>query len=207
MKKTIYIIALIFLTLTVKAQTKGSVSYSSTFSGRNISLSLSKTYLKYELGIGIRCNVNRRKHNDDQSYAFKNRLYAENALQHFGITGFYHRMIFSEWKDIKPFLFYNIQTSYAQTRNEDYVYVGTDSRGFEYYNLVGNHYGPFFWLEQYVGVGFKINLTGNFYMTQQIGVGPSLIIGEKETFVFENFDGFKTKIGTLVNFGITYRFK
>ena len=191
----IFSFLLVSLVLTVAAQTEITSTFNSTHSGRNVTFALSKTFNNmHEFGGGLRININSLAMSDDQNHVYYKRLYASNFMQHLGIAGFYHYHIFRNWEHVKPFLFYDFQATYSTTRNHITIASTTD----EYVN-----HGPFTWLEQTVGIGFKADLPNGFFITQKIGFGTSFILGKDEQLLKNNFDW---EFGGLINVGIGYRF-
>ena len=196
----------IFL-LNAVAQIDLFASFNSTYTGRNISATVSKYYNnKHELGGGIRFNINRLPHPDDQNNLFKKRLYATKPLYYFGIEGFYHRYILKNWKNIKPFLFYDLQLTYSTTRTRMLLPFTYDANGDVLYKEYIEFFGPFLWLEQNVGVGFKANLFSNWYLKQKLGFGTSFILGKEEKLLGKNLKRFDWEFAYLINVGIGYSF-
>jgi hypothetical protein len=67
-------------------------------------------------------------------------------------------------------------------------------------------FGPYTWVEQNIGIGYKVNLKGNWYLQQKIGFGTSFILGYEKKLLVKYFDWFSWEFGYLVSFGIGYRF-
>jgi len=137
------------------SQTDIFTSFNSTLAGRNIAVTLSKKINnKYELGGGIRFNINRLALTDDQGNIYKKRLFATKPLHYFGLQGFYHRYVLNKWKHIKPFLFYDFQLTYSPTRNSTSLpFIYDVNENVLYNDFVS--FGPFTWLEQTIDVGFN----------------------------------------------------
>lgn len=192
MKKQTLIISLIFFTASIFAQNEISSSINSTHSGSNVAL-LYSSYLnaKTEVGGGIRFNINSYALPDDQNKVYYKRLYATKPLHYWGVEGFYHRYIFGDLEHIKPFLFYDAQATYSTTINK--------------FSGEVKHFGPYWWIEQCVGLGFKVDIANSFFITQKIGLGYSLIVGsyDNSPSMFENVTG---EFGLLLSAGIGYRF-
>lgn len=174
------------------AQTEISTQFNSTASGRNVSVLFSKTKNNHEFGGGIRYNIGKLTMPDDQGKLYYKRLYPSTFGQQFGLQTFYHYHMLKNWEHLKPFLFFDLQGTYSTTRNR-------------YFNQSeAIRYGPFTWLEQYIGIGFKVDLPNNLFITQKIGGGGMLIFGEDETLLKEKA---AWEFGGLLNFGIGYRFE
>lgn len=190
--RIIFILLIILLGFSSFAQTELVSAFNSTASGRNVSLLISKTKNSHEFGGGIRYNIGKLAMPDDQENLYYKRLYPSTLGQHFGLQTFYNYYILKNWEHLKPFLFFDLQGTYSTTRNR---YFGQQK---------ATRYGPFTWLEQYIGIGFKVDLPNNFFVTQKIGGGGMLIFGEDETLLKESADW---EFGGLINVGIGYRFK
>lgn len=199
---------LLFIAMTINAQTELSSAFNSTHSGRNVTFVISKTYnARHELGGGIRFNINKLEMSDDQNKVYMKRLYATRFYHHLGIEGFYHYHIFRNWEHVKPFLFYDVQATYSTSRKRDFLPHSYDYNGDILYKEHVNRFGPFTWIEQNVGFGFKADLPGRFFITQKIGAGTSFILGKEKRLLSKYFDWFEWEFGGLINVGIGYRFK
>ncbi len=188
--KYIVILFLLFWALNTEAQVELSSTFNSTYSGRNVSLALSKTWNgKHELGLGVGLNLNRARLSEE---LYRKRLHATEFLHHFRVHSFYHYHLLKSWESVHPFLFYDLQASYSKSRFKD-----SNSKPSE-------EFGPYAWMEQCIGLGFKADLPGNFFITQKIGAGASFIIGKDKNLLS---DGFVTEIASLINVGIGYRFQ
>lgn len=198
----------LFSTFVLNAQMELTSSFNSTGSGRNIAFALSNTFNnRHELGGGLRFNLSKLEMSDDQNNLYKKRLYASNFMQHLGIVSFYHFHIFRDWEHVKPFLFYDLQATYSTTRNRDFLPYMYDINGDVLYKEHVNRFGPFIWIEQNVGFGFKADLPVQFFITQKIGYGMMFILGKEEKLLSKYFDWFAWEFGGLINVGIGYRFK
>lgn len=192
MKKLLILIQCLIISLSLFSQNEISASFNSTHSGKNIVASYSK-YLnsKNEIGGGVRFNINSYILPDDQNNIYYKRLFATEPLHYFGIQGFYHRHVFQNLQHIKPFVFYDAQATYSTTINK---FTGEIQ-----------HFGPYWWIEQCIGLGFKVDVANSFFITQKIGVGYSLIVGsyENSPSMLKNVTG---EFGFLLNAGVGYRF-
>jgi len=211
MKNLLFTIFLSFIINHLQAQTSLQASFNSTFSGRNISLLLTKSIKeKHEIGAGLRVNLynlnGNLAHTDDQNNTFKKRLYMTEPLHYFGLTGFYHRNIFRKWNSVKPFVFYDLQVTYSTTRNRMLLPYTYDTNGDVLYKEYIEFFGPFTWVEQHIGIGFKANLFNNFFLTQKVGFGSTFILGYDKKLLSKYFDWFDWNFSGLLNVGIGYRF-
>ena len=194
----------LFLGSSLVAQTKISTNFNSTASGRNVSLLISKTKNNHEFGGGIRYNIGKLAMPDDQGNVFLKRLYPSTFAQHWGAEAFYHYRFFNSWKHLKPFVFYDVQASYSTSRNSFYTPHSRDEIGRILYLYHVKRFGPYTWLEQYIGFGFKVELPNQFFISQKIGAGGCLIFGEEEQLVKYSTEW---EFGGLINVGIGYRFE
>ncbi len=94
---------IILLVFVIKAQVTFSqtdliCAFNSTHSGRSIILIGAKTINeKNEIGFGVRYNINKIAHNDDQNNSYLKRQYATKFIQHWGVEAFYHRYLYSSF--------------------------------------------------------------------------------------------------------------
>jgi hypothetical protein len=192
----------------LNAQLNLSLSFNSIDSGRNIALAISKTFnSKNEFGGGVKFNISKLAHNDDQNNVYKKRLYPTEFIHHLGITGFYHRFIITNWEHVKPFIFYDLQVAYSTTRNRMLLPYTYDNNGDVLYKEHIEFFGPFTWVEQNIGIGFKIKLFDSWFIQQKIGFGTSFILGYDEMLLNKYFNWFEWEFGYLIHVGIGYKFR
>lgn len=207
MKTFLCIILWLILVLQANAQMRLHTGFNSTMAGRSITIGLSKTKNeKHEFGGALRININKIAHNDDQNKSYYKRLYATKAHHFFGVQGFYHRYLFLKWQHIKPFLFYDLQATYSTTRNRAFFPYSYDEDGNALYKEDITIFGPYTWIEQNIGVGFKADLFGNWFIHQKFGVGTTFVLGYDKKRLDKYFDWFDWEFGALINVGIGYRF-
>jgi len=185
-------------------------TFSTICSGHNMLFNVSKTYKNNEIGGGLRININ-RTHFDIQNNVFYHVLNATKPIHYFGLDFFYHRYIFKKEKAFRPFIFYDCQFTYAPTRNKSYL-ISLDYRygGNVCYLLSDVIWGPYFWVEQNIGIGFKVKIYKNLYLMEKIGLGVSMIIGDDviakqdRNFMFKPYVA--AEYGYLIQTGLIYRF-
>ncbi|WP_417590008.1 hypothetical protein [Owenweeksia hongkongensis] len=202
--KYIFPLLIVFANATL-AQVDITSAFNSTYSGRSIILSGS-AYLnpKNEIGIGIRYNINKLAHNDDQNNVFLKRQFGTEFKHHWGITAFYHHYIFKDLNCVKPFVFYDFQYSKSPTRNRMFLPAFEDEElGTLYYEVI-EYFGPFTWLENNIGVGIKAKITNRLYLNQKIGVGAIFILGKDEKRPI-TYDNFEWDFAALIQVGLAYR--
>ena len=205
----ILIICVAFYT---KSQTNFQTNFNSTFSGRNICLTSSKELKnKFEIGGGFRFNLfyinGKLAHPDDQFNTYKKRLFMTKPIHYFGVSGFVNRQIFSNWKTIKPYIFYDLQATYSGTRNRFFLPFETATDGTVLYKEHIQFRGPFTWIEQNIGIGFKANLFDNLYFNQRVGFGSAFILGYEKQLLDKYFNWFAWNFSTLFTVGLEYRFE
>lgn len=207
MKKIIVFSFAFFSFCVLNAQVDLTGFYNYPHSGRGFTLVLSKTFNnKNEFGVGLRYNQNKIAYNDDQNNVFFKRLYASNFGQHWGGEFFYQRYIIDKWQCLKPFLFYDLQITYSTTRNRDLLPYTYDINGDVLYKEYTEHFGPFTWFEQCIGIGFKAQIHKQFYLIQKIGAGTTFILGKDEK-LWSSYDKFNWEFAGLIQAGLVYRFK
>jgi len=190
------------------AQSDLFLNFNSTHSGRNLSLAWSKHFHeKNEFGLGLRYNINKLAHPDDQNNVFKKRLYATKPYHYIGAEIFYNRKILKIFSKVETFAFYNAQVSYSTTRNRDLLPYAISEEGEVYYKEIIGFYGPYTWLEQNVGFGYKVPLVGHWYLQHKMGFGTSFIMGYEKKLLEKYFDWFYWEFGYLINIGVGYRFQ
>ena len=204
--RCVYLIMLFFgFQIFAFAQNDLILGYNSTTAGRNLVLGYSKTFNTNNVfGIGLRININKEKHPDDQFNMFLKRLYATELNQHFGVQAYYHREILSKWQCLKPYLFYDMQFTRSSTWNRMFLPYSYDINGDVLYKEYREYFGPFWWLEQSIGIGYKIKIANSLYMYQNVGAGMTFILGE-DIKLPQTYDKFSWELGYLLSIGISYR--
>ncbi len=158
------------------------IDYNSTGAGKNITATFSKEIKRSELGLGLGFNINSIKQTDDQSNIFYKRLYATKPIHYLNINIFYNRRVFANLQHIEPFVFYDLQMKYSTTRSSMFMPYAFDSTIVSnspddkvlYRNYIRN-YGPFYWIENAIGIGFKVNIYDKLDLQQKIGFGGYFI--------------------------------
>jgi hypothetical protein len=181
-----------------------SFSFNATESGRNVAIDYSKMFkAKHEIGAGLRININSITQPDDQGNIFYKRLYALNFYQFFGLHLYYHRLVFEKWQCVKPYLFYDLQLAASTTRSSAYVPFSYDTNGDVLYKNYIEYFGPFIWIDQNIGIGFKAKLFKSLYLFENFGLGMTLIIGEDKTLP-TTYDKLEWEMGCLITVGLAY---
>jgi hypothetical protein len=158
-----------------------SISLNYDESGRNITLDyFGKIKNKHEIGGGLRININSITQPDDQSNIYYRRLYATEPYQYFGLHGFYHRRFFERWDCFQPYAFYDIQISKSTTRSSMFIPYSLTPEGEILYKNVIEYFGPFIWIDQNIGIGFRVKVYKIIDIFENFGIGCSWIIGNEE---------------------------
>ena len=202
-KTTAFLIVLVGFMQSSIAQIRVYPVFNSIGSGRSINLLASgQVKNRHEFGGGLRFNINKYAHNDDQHNVYKKRMYATKPLHYFGVEGFYHIHLLQKLPHIDFFAFYDIQ----------FVYSTTGSRFLCYESVMG-HFGPFTWIEQNIGIGFTVDIWKNFFLIQRLGGGTRFILGkdpppnENKKVWLPYKPPFEWECGYVLSVGIGYRFE
>ncbi len=213
-KKILTIIIFSVLSISIYSQDLG-VNYNSTGSGRNITLNYTRNIVHNGISLGIGYNINSIKQPDDQGNIYYKRLYATKPYQHLNFNLSYQHDIFYNLEHIKPFIFYDLQVKYSTTRSSMYLPYDYDSTylntpnpddGILYKNYIP-YFGPFTWIENSIGIGFKVDITDRFYLKQRFGAGIFFIYGYgtgKDIVLKRKIDW---EFMGLLNIGLVYRLK
>jgi hypothetical protein len=194
MKKIIVII--FWFSTALFAQKSAFIGFNSTMSGRNIAANLSIPKGDNNFTFGFRVNINKFAHNDDQGKIYYKRLYATEPLHFLGVNFCYERRILKKWKNLKPFWFYDIQATYATTRNRMVLPYKFDPILNEILYIERTEiFGPFYWIENNIGIGFDVDLTERFYLKQKLGYGRTLVLGYEEQLLPKLDNWFSSEFG------------
>lgn len=169
------------------------LSYYSTGAGKNITASYSKIIGKSEIGFGLGYNIGSIKQPDDQNNIYYKRLFPTKLIHYLNINAFYNYYFYKKWNCIKPLLFYDLQTKYSTTRSSMYIVHDYDStlngdkpeENILYRNYI-EYFGPFLWVENSLGVGFKVDITEKVYLKQKVGLGIQILFGEDSRLLKQN---------------------
>lgn len=213
-KNIITTIALSIFSLSLYSQVLG-INYNSTGAGRNITVNYSKNINNHAWSFGIGYNINSIRQPDDEANIYYKRLFATTPAQHLNFNLSYRHNIFYNLKNIKPFVFYDLQIKYSTTRSSMYLPYDYDSTylntahpedGILYKNHIA-YFGPYTWIENSIGIGFKVGITDRFYLQQRFGAGIHFIYGYgsgKDIVLKQKIDW---EFMGLLNIGIVYRLK
>lgn len=190
------------------------LNYYSTGAGRNITATVSKSFKKSDFGIGIGYNINSIKQQDDQSNLFYKRLYATKPLYHLSLDVFYNRYFLQKLEYINLFVFGDIQLKYSSTRSSMYLPHSMDTltksedpvKDILYRQHIPN-FGPFLWVETYLGVGFDVKIYKSIYFQQKIGFGGYSLIGYDNNIQGKNEDWYEWGFAGIYSFGLVFKFK
>jgi hypothetical protein len=204
MKKQILTVIFLLISTMLMSQDALTFSYNATESGRNVAFDYSKMFnSKHEIGAGLRININSITQPDDQSNIYYKRLYAIYFYQFFGLHIYYHRMILEKWQCIKPYFFYDLQLTKSTTRSSMFIPYSYDTNGDVLYKNYVEYFGPFLWIDQNIGMGFKAKLFKSLFLFENIGVGMTFILGEDKKLP-TTYDKFSRELGCLISVGISY---
>lgn len=191
MNKVLLLIFAVGFSISGYAQTDLFSTFNSTYSGRSISLGASKTFGgKNELGLGLRYNFGVAGKAPYDLYAKS--LYPKDFAEHWGLELFYNRYLTDKWECAKPFAFYDFQITHSQ------LHRANRDGSVEYF-------GPFTWVEQYIGIGLKIKLHKRLYLYQKLGAGMTLIAGEDEKYVTK--PKMDWELAGLIQAGLVFRLR
>ena len=188
-----------------------SLDFNLTGSGRNVTAGYTIEFSKNEIGFGLGYNINSLTQPDDQNNVFYKRLYATKPLHHLNFDLFYQRNIFTNLDHFQPFVFVDIQVKYSTVRSSVYLPYAFDSsivsntpeEKILYRNYVF-FYGPFLWIENYIGLGFNVDLHKSWFLKHKVGVGGYSLIGRDDTIISGNYSW---EFAWMLSVGLGYTFK
>jgi len=202
MKKLVIILFIILSIARGYSQVNMIGSFNSVDIGRNISLTLKKDIKRHSILVGLKYNINRIVH-DNQNNIFRKRFYATSFGEHFGFNVGYQYNFQLSKSTIRPFLFYDLQFTNSHTRNLMFLPYSYDTNGDVLYKRYLVFFGPTIALEHNIGIGFTVNILERLYLYQKIGAG---IVN------FFNIDkriygGVNWEFGSVISVGVGYRLK
>lgn len=187
--------------------------YNSTASGHSLSLDYNIKKNKSELGVGIGINLPVRYQGDGINEYFGKKLYPVKSHEFIAIKTYFHQLIY-EMGNFRSYAFYDLQLRRSGARTQTYYGIGYDSTlvknrpedGIIYVEGI-DEYGPYFWIENTVGLGMDINISNNFFIRQKFGLGVTMIYGHDKGNISVNHFGRTHIYGFLAYFGVGYKLK
>lgn len=140
-------------------------NYYSTGTGKNITVNYALSYPNSDIGFGLGWTINSLKHPDNQANIYYKRQYATRSVDHLNLNFYFHRAVLRGLEHLNPFLFYDFQGKHSAALN-DFVSSSTEKI----------FHGPYFWLDNTIGVGFNVRIFGDWYLQQKGGIGAHIII-------------------------------
>ena len=184
------------------AQLDISTSFNSVHIGRNIDLGISKSYNNHTVGISIKYNINSII-TDNQNEVYKKRFYALSFPEHIVLNLVYYYNINLKKSPITPYLFYSLQLSNSHTRNRGYLADHLDSTGNRmFYREYLVFFGPTISMENYIGLGYCVDLFSHLYLSSKIGIGiiPYFNVDDR---LYGN--RYSIEFGKIISIGLGYR--
>lgn len=197
--RLIFLLVLMILSTLGSYSQKIALNYYNTGTGQNITANYSFDIKKSELGFGLGYTLSSLKEPDNQHNVFYKRQFATEPLHHLNLNLFYHRYIIPNLDHISAFIFYDFQAKHSAARNVIDSY--TDE-------II--YHGPYYWLDNTIGLGFDVNIIGNWYLQQKFGIGGHFILpSDKDASRINSEMYFSNKfewefIG-LLNIGVAYK--
>lgn len=183
-----------------------SLCLNHTESGRNLTFDYTRQIKnKHEIGLGLRFNINSITQPDDQSNIYYRRIFATEWYQYFGIHAYYHRRLFEKWNCFRPYVFYDLQVTKSTTRSSLFTPWAIDSNNNILYRNFVENFGPFVWIDQNIGLGFRITVYKGLDIYENFGLGGTLIIGEEYHIAFKPYVTYE--LGYLLTLGVSYNLK
>ena len=198
------VISILLLIVSINSYSQYDIvsSFNSVHIGRNINLGINRNISNYSVSIALKYQINSYV-TDDQNEVFKKRFFAVNFLEHFGLNLGFQYNINLKQSAITPFIFYNMQLTKSHTRNTGYLKYDIDTiTNTILYRKYLEFWGPTIALENYLGIGYKININKHMYLSNKIGYG---IISYFNVDKMLYGDGGNWELGYMINIGIGYR--
>lgn len=186
------------------AQNDITTSFNSVHIGKNVNLGVCKNINRHSIGIALKYQINSYV-TDNQNEIFKKRFFAKNLSEHIGFNFDYQYNFNLKQSAITPFIFYNLQFTNSHTRNNGYLKYDIDTiTNTILYRKYLVFFGPTIALENYLGIGYKVNINKRFFITNKIGGGIVLYYNVDERLYG---DGGNWEFGYMINIGVGYRLK
>ena len=209
-KKAIIVFICLLTTYYSFAQNAATISFNTSTLRESLIVGYSRTiHQTHEIDFGVRYHLNSLIMPDDQESIYSRRMYASNFVQHFGLQLGYNWYFLPRLDHLKPFVFYELQAAYSTTRNHGYGYTYYINEGTSLLEEYLVSFGPFLWLQNTIGVGFKVDIWKSFYLFEKIGFSATQIIGNDEKLMpdpFQKFPWLVNEFGYMISVGVGYKF-
>lgn len=187
--KTLLILPLFFLFISAYGQDEEKsqgiyLAYDNGFSSQNLSVGWA-VGLNERITIvpGLRIHLNQAGH-DNQNFILKNRYHAGKVPEFFGLSNDIRYSFPLKFGLNHLFLYHNIQAMHLRLRSDNYIYLGLGQDGREQYFKSSLRSDPFLSIDNVIGAGLQVYISGNFFCVLKAGAGvisfinlPSNIIG------------------------------
>ena len=201
--RTIFSIFLfVIIYQTAFSQSNIIASFNSVDIGRNINLSYKKDLSKHSILFGIKYNINKIVH-DNQNNVFRKRFYATEWYEHFGFSIGYQYNFLYNLSSLNPFLFYDFQFTNSHTRNLMFLPYSYDINGDILYKQYLEFFGPTIALEHNIGLGITEKIADRLFLYQKIGAGIVTFHNIDKSIVGSG----NWEFGFIISIGISYQFK
>ena len=209
-KKAVILFTCVLFACCSSAQNAAKISFNTSTLREGVIVGYSRTiHQNHEIEVGLRVHINRLVMPDDQESIYYKRMYASNLAQHFGVQLGYNWYFLPRLEHLKPFVFYELQAAYSTTRNHGYDYTFYINEGTLQLEEYLESFGPFLWLQNSIGVGFKVDIWKSFYLFEKVGFNATEIIGNDEKLMpdpYQKFPWLVSEFGYMISVGVGYRF-
>ena len=209
-KKAIALFVSLLLTCCSFAQNAATISFNTSTLREGVIFGYSRTFHQtHEIEVGVRFHINRLVMPDDQESINYKRMYSSSFAQHLALQLGYNWYFLPKLEHLKSFVFYELQAAYSTTRNRGFAPTYNLNDGSYSIEEYTESFGPFLWLQNTIGVGFKVKIWKSFYLFEKIGFNATQIIGNDDKLMpepFQKFPWLVNEFGYLIMAGVGYRF-
>ena len=209
-KKAIALFVSLLVTCCSFAQNAATISFNISTLREGLIIGFSRTFHQnHEIEVGLRFHINKLAMPDDQESIYYRRMYASNFAQHFGAQLGYNWYFLPQLEHLQPFVFYELQAAYSTTRNHGFAPTYNLNDGSYSIEEYTESFGPFLWLQNTIGVGFKVDIWKSFYLFEKMGFNATEIIGNDEHLMpepFQQFSWLVNEFGYMIMAGLGIRF-
>ncbi len=202
MKRILIFCSIFCFSLPFLCQKELGFNFNSCHSGRSINLVFANQFQnQLKLSTGLLINIGQIAQPDEKSCFHRKRLFPQKAYEYLGLD-FSLSHYLTEQKRL--FAFANVQLKYSGVRNQEIIKVYYDSvNQLQFYDREVNFYGPFFWMQNTVGLGFDVNILKSLYLSQKLGFGFEYIHGKDEKYLTSKRNWFEPAF--IYNVGLYWR--
>ncbi|MFH0761622.1 MAG: hypothetical protein V2A67_08990 [Bacteroidota bacterium] len=196
MKTRLFLIIFALVSLTAKGQFQLQTAYQVSDVWRSGTVELGYGITNHIISIGYQLNRDCRP-TDEEGNVFRRRFFGRTMMESSSLSLGYEYKFKLPNRSWRPSVFASAIVSHAPSKFYGHIMDSTETGGVALVDII-TEFQPMTAIETYIGCGFDLDLTDNFYLYQKWGVGYAQFIGTPH--------GKDGEFGTKFQMGLGYVF-